>query len=165
MNGDTVPAMPLYWYDGGNKPDPELLMGQKMVQSGSLVVGTEGSLYSPADYGDSYVLISKEKGKYDGYVPPDPTLPRSPGHFTEFVEAIRKGDPSIALSNFDYGARLTETILLGNVALRAGTKVEWDAEKMQVTNLSKAESSKLVGREYRDGWTLDPKKAVEVASS
>ena len=167
-DGQTVPAMPLYWYDGGNTPDPDLLMGQKMVKSGSLVVGTEGSLYSPNDYGDGYVLLSKESGKFDGYTPPEQSLPRvapGAGHFGEFVEAIRKDDPSIALSNFDYGARLTETILLGNVALRAGEKVEWDAEAMKVTNLSDSRSSDLIGRKYRDGWTLDPKKAVEVASS
>ena len=164
-DGLKIPAMPLYWYDGGNKPPLELLMGQKMVNSGSLVVGTEGSLYSPNDYGGEYVLISQEEGKYDGYAPPERTLPRSPGHFQEFVEAIRKGDPSVALSNFDHGARLTETILLGNVALRAGQKVEWDADAMRVTNLSKEESSKLIGREYRDGWTLDPAEAVKVASS
>ena len=164
MNGDTVPAMPLYWYDGGNKPDPALLMGQKMVDSGSLVVGTEGSLYSPNDYGSEYVLISKEAGKYEGYAPPTPTLPRSPGHFKEFVEAIRKDDPKVALSNFDYGARLTETILLGNVALRAGEKVEWDADAMKIQNFSESRTAELIGREYRDGWTLDPKKAVEMAS-
>ena len=164
-DGQTVPAMPLYWYDGGNQPDPALLMGQKMVQSGSLVVGTEGSLYSPDDYGAEYVLISKESGKYDGYTPPEPTLPRSNGHFTELVEAIRAGDPSLALSNFEYGARLTETILLGNVALKSGEKVEWDAENMRVTNLSEEESSKLIGREYRKGWTLDPREAVKAASA
>ena len=164
-SGLKIPAMPLYWYDGGNQPDPELLMGQEMVDSGSLVVGTEGSLYSPNDYGAEYKLLSKEAGKYDGYVPPEPTLPRSPGHFQEFVQAIRAGKPEMALANFEYGARLTETILLGNVALKTGSMVEWDADAMRVTNLSKEASEDLIGREYRDGWTLDPEEAVKAAEN
>ena len=55
------------------------------------------------------------------------TLPHSPGHFKEWVEAIKANDPSKALSNFDYAGRLTETVLLGVVALKVGGKIEWDA--------------------------------------
>ncbi len=160
MDGNTVPKMPLYWYDGGNKPPKELLMGEKMVNSGSLVVGTEGSLYSPNDYGAQYTLISKTPDKYKDYTPPERTLPRSPGHFQEFVDAIKADNPKLALSNFDYAARLTETILLGNASLRAGKKVEWDAAKMKFTNLPDKLGADLIGREYRDGYTLDPKKAA-----
>ena len=56
------------------------------------------------------------------------------------------------MSDFDYAARLAETVLLGNVALRVGKRIEWDAEKMQVKNCPEAES--LINRPYRDGWTL-----------
>ena len=55
------------------------------------------------------------------------------------------------MSNFDYATRLTGTILLGNVALRAGAKVNWDAEKFTTGN---ADFDKLLHRDYRDGWTL-----------
>ena len=159
LDGATIPAMPLYWYDGGNTPPREMLMGQKMATSGSLVVGTEGSLYSPNDYGGEYVLLSEEEGKFDDFTPPEQTLPRSPGHFTELVEAIRAGDPTKALSNFDYAARLTETILLGNVALKAKEKVEWNAEEMTIAGFSDEKTEGLIGREYRDGYTLDPEEA------
>lgn len=143
------PACTMYWYDGGNKPPEELLMGEAdMKNSGSLVVGSEGTMYSPGDYGDSYKLLPKEK--FADYKKPEPTLPRSPGHFKEFARAC-KGGPA-AMSNFDYAARLTETILLGNVALRAGEKVEYDAKSMEITNLP--EANKFLGRSYRDGWTL-----------
>ena len=57
-----------------------------------------------------------------------------------------------AKSNFDYAARLAETVLLGNVALRVGKRIEWDAEKMQAKNCPEAEP--LITRPYRHGWTL-----------
>ena len=62
------------------------------------------------------------------------------------------GKPSIALSNFDYAGLLTETILLGNVAMRVGKKIEWDGPGLQVTNSS--EAAQYIKREYRKGWTL-----------
>ena len=76
----------------------------------------------------------------------------SPGHFTEFANAIKENKPELAMSNFDYAGRLTETVLLGNIALRAGKKVEWDGVNMKVTNDSAA--NQFVTREYRHGWDL-----------
>jgi hypothetical protein len=76
------------------------------------------------------------------------------------VEAIRNGKPELALSNFEYAAMLTETILLGNVAMRAPIiddkgnrkKLEWDGPNMRVTNWSEAE--RYVKGEYRKGWEI-----------
>ncbi len=57
------------------------------------------------------------------------------------------------MSNFpDYAGPLTETILLGNLAVWAGSRVEWDAKKMQATN--QPELAGIVRREYREGWSL-----------
>ena len=70
----------------------------------------------------------------------------------EWVRAIKENKPEIAYSNFDYAGLLTETILLGNVAMRAGKKLEWDGENMKFTNASDAE--KFLHFEYRKGWTL-----------
>lgn len=145
--GDLPPCT-VTWYDGGKKPDSALLQGEKQATSGSLLVGSKGSLYSPNDYGAAYVLLPREK--FADYKKPEPSIPRSPGHFTEYANAI-KGGPA-AMSNFDYAGRLTETILLGNVALRCGQKIEWDAENMKVTNIP--EANEFLHREYRDGWTL-----------
>ncbi|MCA8988207.1 MAG: gfo/Idh/MocA family oxidoreductase, partial [Planctomycetaceae bacterium] len=80
----------------------------------------------------------------------EPSLPRSPGHFEEFAEACA-GGPA-AMSNFNYASRLTETILLGNVAMRAGTLIEWDAKAGKITNAP--EANQFLSREYREGWTL-----------
>ena len=56
------------------------------------------------------------------------------------------------MSNFDYAGLLTEAMLLGNVAIVVGKKIEWDGPNLKVTNV--AEANKLLGREYRKGWTL-----------
>jgi hypothetical protein len=77
-------------------------------------------------------------------------LPRSPGHYKEWIRACKGGEP--AMANFAYAGVLTEFILLGNVAMRAGKKLEWDGEKLQATNCKEADA--LIRREYRKGWTL-----------
>jgi hypothetical protein len=72
----------------------------------------------------------------------------------EWVAAIKNGKPEIAMSNFDYAAMLTETILLGNVAIRSGkdVKLDWDGPNMKVTNRPEAE--RFVRTEYRQGWQV-----------
>jgi len=56
------------------------------------------------------------------------------------------------MANFEYASPFTETVLLGNVALRAEERIEWDSEAMRVTNAEAAND--LLHREYRDGWSL-----------
>ena len=155
-DGKTLPACTLIWYDGGNKPDPALIMGEKMSDSGMLAIGPELRLYSPHDYGGAWTLLPKDKGAK--VAQPEPSLPRAPQsenganvHFVEFIQACRAGKFEIAKSNFDYATRLTETILWGNVALLANEKVEIDREG-KITSPSTA--SRFLGREYREGWTL-----------
>lgn len=152
---DGLPACTMIWYDGGNLPPTDLLQGKKMSSSGSLLVGSKGSLYSPNDYGAAYFLLPEDQ--YEGYKKPPQSLPRveTPGgtdqrHMSEFIAACRgEGKP---MSNFDYAGRLTETILLGNFALHSTEKLMWDAKEMKVTNIP--EMNQYVGREYREGWTL-----------
>jgi hypothetical protein len=83
------------------------------------------------------------------YQAPQPTLPRSPGHHAEWVRACKGGPP--AMSNFDYSGPLTEMALLGNVAIRAGERVTWDAGALRATP---AAAQRFVRREYRQGWSL-----------
>jgi len=149
----TLPPCVLYWYDGKQYPSRELLdehIGDRRLSgSGSLIIGTKGTLFSPNDYGAAYTLYPEKK--FRDYKKPKETLPRSPGHFKEFAIAC-KGGPK-AMSNFDYAGRLTETILLGNVALRAGKKVEWNAEDMKIKNMG-SEGEKLIKRDYRKGFGI-----------
>jgi predicted dehydrogenase len=142
------PAVTLRWYEV-RRPPMELLMGQKMVDSGCLLVGAKGTLYSASDYGGGYRLLPEKNFK--GYEPPKPTLPRSPGHHREWLEAIRGGRP--AMSNFvDYSARLTEVVLLGNVAMRVGKRITYDGDSGRCPGIAAADQ--YLRREYRKGWTL-----------
>jgi predicted dehydrogenase len=153
---DGRPPLTMTWYDGGEKlPESrrvftQLLRGRKPAESGLLLVGEKGSFYSENDYGAEHVLLPQDAFK--DAKKPEPTLPRSPGHFQEFIEAIKSGDPSKAMSNFGYAGRLTETVLLGVVALRAGSAIEWDAEAMKARNNSSAD--RFIRREYRKGFSI-----------
>lgn len=137
------PPVKMVWYDGGKKVDPALLDGRKPSDSGCVVVGHAGRLYSPGDYGGDRVMLG-------GVQETDVDFPRSPGHFEEWVRAIR-GGPA-AVSNFpDYASPLTETILLGNLAVWAdGKMIEWDSEKLWAPNAP--EVAHIVHKDYRKGW-------------
>ncbi|HID78251.1 MAG TPA: Gfo/Idh/MocA family oxidoreductase [Planctomycetaceae bacterium] len=145
------PALKMIWYDGGKKVDPELLEGEPLSGSGCLVIGTKGKLFSGNDYGGNYKLLAgaeKVEVEYE----------KSPGHFEEWVRAIQEGKP--AMSNFpDYAAPLTQTVLLGNLAVWVadqpgmGPKVEWDAENLKVTNIEGLEP--IIKPTYREGYVLD----------
>jgi hypothetical protein len=87
------------------------------------------------------------------YKRPEKTIPRSPGIMEEWVAAIKAGKKST--TDFSYSGMLTETMLLGNVALRmkdAKTVLQWDAAKMEFPNLP--EANKWIHKEYRQGWSL-----------
>ncbi|MHC5543374.1 Gfo/Idh/MocA family oxidoreductase, partial [Singulisphaera rosea] len=153
---DGRPPLTMTWYDGGNKlPEDKrafkhLIHDEKLAGSGLIIVGDKGTFFSKDDYGSEYVLLPKERFK--DFKPPKPTLPRSPGHVTEWVDAIKTGDSTKALSNFEYAGRLTETVLLGVVALKVGGKIEWDPAAMKVKNNSAADQ--YIRREYRPGFSI-----------
>ena len=81
---------------------------------------------------------------------PPKTIPRIPGgnHFAEWVRACKGGEP--AGSDFSYSSRLTEMVLLSNVAVRARRRIEWDAAAMRVTNVPAANA--FLTKEYRPGF-------------
>jgi predicted dehydrogenase len=159
---EDMPAVKLTWYEGHkdgkrNLPPPELLKGEKASDSGSLLVGAKGTLFSPSDYGADHSLLPRKE--FEGFKAPEETLPRistrehgdiDDNMKREWVAAIKGGPP--AMSNFDYAATLTETVLLGNVAIRAGKKLEWDGANLKVANCP--EAAEYIKREYRKGWTL-----------
>lgn len=158
------------WYEGkqnGKKlvPPEELTKRaialdkkrNKLVDSGTLLVGDKGMIYSPSDYGaevffdppEKFVGVNTEK-------PEKLPMGTDTKHFDhrmkeEWFEAIKGGPP--ASSNFDYAGRLTETILLGNIAMRLqGQQLNWDAEKLRFTNNNAA--NQFVSKEYRAGWSI-----------
>jgi len=139
------------WYDGGLLPwsatgPAELEEGRKLPSHGGLYVGEKGTILAALGGGPRLIPESKMKG----FKRPEPSLPRSPGHWQEWVEAC-KGGPR-PLADFDYAGPLTEMVLLGNVAIRTGGKLNWDGPNMKVTNVS--EANQYLRRRYREGWTL-----------
>ena len=138
----------MYWYDGGLKPSPELLFGRELPGSGVVLVGEKGLMFSPDDYGGQYELLPAER--FADFRKPEPSLPRSPGHHAEWIRACKGGEP--AMSNFDYAAALTETMLLGNLAVLVGEPIYWDSARCRAINCPKAEY--YVNMPYRKGWRL-----------
>ena len=148
------PAVDFTWYDGGLLPlRPEELEPTRRLGNGSggmIFVGSKGKLMSGA-LAESPRLIPEPKMKE--YKLPPKTLPRSPGCAEEWIAGIKNGTP--ALANFDYAARLTETMLLGNIAIRLTSKntvLKYDGAKMAFTNMP--EANQYLTREYRAGWSL-----------
>ena len=133
------PALKLVWYDGGKMPSVELCGGVPPgTGGGSLVIGDKGRMLNGSLSGGAH--------------PIDVKFPESPGHVEEWVRAIKGGEP--AMSNFpNYAGPLTETVLLGNLAIWAGQKVEWEAATMRSKNVKGLES--LIKPTYRSGYTLD----------
>ena len=136
------------WYDGGLKPPADVLDGRDLPGSGVVLLGEKGRLFTPDDYGARYELLPADK--FVDYQKPEPTIPRSPGHHAEWIRACKGGEP--AMSNFDYASALTETILLGNLAIVTGEPIYWDAKNGKAINCPKADP--YIAREYRKGWTL-----------
>ncbi len=156
---ENLPAMKWTWYDGGsdkpawvNKKLKELAHGRDIPGSGSLLIGEKGTLFSPNDYGAAYVLLPDKD--FEGFKPPEPTLPRAPqhNHKLEWVQACLENKPEKCYSGFSYAGPLTETVVLGCVAMRAGKKIEWDGPNMKITNVPEANA--FLRREYRKGWEL-----------
>ena len=139
---DGLPPVTLNWFDGGLKPPrpKDLEPGRRM--SDVTYLGEKGAIMG-------HRLIPETK--MQSYGRPPKTLPRSPGQDNEFVNACRGGPP--AGSDFvNHSGLLSEVCMLGNVALRAGKRLEWDGPNMKVTNDEAA--NQYLQREYREGWSL-----------
>jgi hypothetical protein len=178
--------MTLWWYDGGqpdpsargghdlsNKPSAELtgdivaLLGE-VPDSGCLLIGEGGTVFSPDDYGTSFFVKLKGEQKFLHYTKhaamaqyPE-RIPRNKygkkgtggvlAHAQEWLVAIKENKPEMCYSRFEIAAPLTEIMLLGCVSLRAGQKIEWDGRKMEAKNCPQA--APFIRRQDRSGWAL-----------
>jgi predicted dehydrogenase len=144
------PPVDLFWYDGGLRPPrPACLEPDRELPAagGSLIVGDEGAILSGVWSGSPRII---PEAKMRRYQPPPPTIPRSRRHHRDWIEAC-KGGPA-ASANFEYAARLTEIVLLGGVALRAGKTLHWDGPNMTATNAPEAEP--FIRGYFRKGWEI-----------
>ncbi len=168
------PPVKLVWYDGGKRPPDDLLPPREafkdangkpllqreedyrnVINTGALLIGEKGTFFSPGDYGgdSAHTGVWFDRKEYvlqKNLKEPQVEVKVSPGHFEEWVNAIKGGEP--AMSNFpDYAGGLTETVLLGNLAVWAnGKKIEWDAKTMTAPNAP--EVAHIIKPEYREGY-------------
>jgi predicted dehydrogenase len=148
--GDRGPILML-WHSGTARipPAADLEPDRKPVETGAYVFGDRGTIMYGSHGAGGVRIIPEVKMKE--YKPPEKKIPRAKGHHQDWLEAIRNGTK--AGSDFSYGGPLTEIAMLGVIAIKMpGTKLEWDAEKMQFTNCP--EANQYVNPPYRDGWSL-----------
>ncbi|MFC3198178.1 Gfo/Idh/MocA family protein [Parapedobacter deserti] len=144
------PEFKQVWYSGGLRPArPEIVPDNvDLPARGSMFIGKKGVLITGAGGSNPQLFPEKLRERYN---PPKLSIPRSNGHFRDWVDAI-KGGPA-ASSNFEYGARLTEITLLGVLSLRlGGKKIRWDSENMKVKGLPEAD--RYLREPVRPGWEM-----------
>ncbi len=147
---EDMPPLRLTWYDGGLRPPriPDIGEGIQMGAGGVLYIGSKGKILG------NQIL---PRSLSESYQKPEPYIPSSPGHREEWIIACKGGEP--AGSNYDWAGPLTETVLLGNIALRQELReklsyqsLDFDPVKLSFPNLPEAD--KFLHYEYRAGWTL-----------
>lgn len=149
------PPVKLTWYDGRLKPPipKELEAGRDIPSSGAFIIGRDGAMMHHSHGAGGLRIIPEARMK--DYQRPAKTLPRIPGgtdgHLKDWLRACKDGKP--ASSSFEYGAALTEMVLLGVLAIRVkDQKLHWDQEAFSFTNNEQANA--LLRDQYRQGWTL-----------
>ena len=147
---ENMPSLKLVWYDGGLMPPrpEELEPERKLGDNGLIFIGDKGTILSDI-YGEGARIIPETKMK--AYKLPPKILPRIEGsHEENWIQACKGGEP--ACSKFEYSGPFTESVLLGNLAIQVEQQLEWNAEKMQVTNVD--EANQYINPPYREGWSI-----------
>jgi hypothetical protein len=138
-------ALTITWWDGGLKPPcpEEFEPSNKFAEDDwLLIVGDKAKMYN-------HEIIPKAKAQELG--PPPRILPRSPGHYVEWIQAC-KGGPAAGSNFVDHAAHLAEVVLLGNIAIRTKEKLLWDGPNLRFTNSEAA--NQLINPSYRSGWSV-----------
>jgi hypothetical protein len=160
---EGLPPVTIKWWDGRKPsksagqvkydvpnlppPPPGFEPGRKLPGNGSIFIGEKATMLVNDTSGWSIVPESKRTEIQQ----PAPFLPRVSDHKVEWLEAIKGG--KAASSNFtDYSGHLAEVVLLGNVAIRTGSKIEWDGANLKAENCPAADP--YIRREYRKGWDV-----------
>ncbi len=145
------PPVALHWSDGGLRPPlPRELEedGEAMPEEGLLFVGDRGKILAGFT-GDRPRLLPR--ARMQAFAPPPQTLPRPDGELEQWIRACRGGAPSDA--SFQSVAAITETVLIGTIALRVPRKLQWNSAAGRFAGAPEADA--LIARpEYREGWRL-----------
>lgn len=151
------PELTYHWYSGGMYPpipaflrDTDPFRGDSIQTNGTIIVG-EGAALLIDTYSSSVRMLPREKFIEARESLPPQTLRRVKGdHFTEWTNAIRENRS--ATSDFSYAGPMTETVLIGAAAIRAGRKLKFDAATRKF--VGDDEANKLLRKDYPDGWIL-----------
>ena len=146
------PAVKMTWYDGGLLPPKPVELGEGQILSpmgGALLVGSKGKLLHDT-YGRNPRLLPASL--HESYGKPKEKLSRIPNenHEMNWVDAAK--GKTAASCPIEYAAKLTEVMLLGVVALKAGRKIEYDGAHMRIVNVPAA--NQYLDREPRAGWSF-----------
>lgn len=159
----TLPPVEIHWYNGAGRAPEVRALAERLIErrldwgdagerrwqdhAGCVLVGTKGALHST---GHNTTFSLHPAAEFPEAPEPKRFLPRSPGHEREWIRAAKGGPP--ALSSFDYGGRLTEFVLLGNIATRHEGTLEYDPVAGRIVNHDAANAA--LRRDYREGWSL-----------
>lgn len=147
------PPVKLIWYDGEQRPPrpEELKAGENLPGIGALVIGDKGKIvYGSHGAGGVKIIPEARMNDYKQKLPAK-SIPRSPGHHKEWIEACKSGKK--CGSDFSYGGPLTELALLGIIAIRLkGQNLKWDGPHFKFTNSK--EANQFLKQPYRQGWSL-----------
>ena len=144
-----MPALRMHWYDGGIQPPRPVELSPRipMPGSGLLFVGDKGKLMAGFSGGSVRLL---PEARFRDFQPPPRTLPRTTGHYKEWVDACKTGKPTSC--GFGFGAPMTEVALLGAIAARSASLMEWDAANMRIPNDARCHA--WLNPPRRAGWPL-----------
>lgn len=140
---DKAPAVTLHWYHAKN--GPPILKEHNIDGRGfnNLFIGTKGMLI--CGFGKRKLLPAKD---FADFKAPTKSIPDSPGFYKEWITACKGGQP--ATCEFGYSGPMSETVLLGNTAYRAGGGFDWDAENLKASGNERA--AELIQPAFRKGW-------------
>ncbi len=169
-----LPPVTVHWYEGKGKDGKKLVPPQEwidkalaidtnkdrkkaLVNSGSIIIGEKGYIYSPSDYGAEVFFGPEGAFKDINTKEPEKLKLWKGGDFDknnkiEWVEAIKAGKPEHAVSNFDYASYLAGAFVLGNVAIRTGKAFEFDPATLECKG--NPDAAQYIKYEYRKGWDM-----------
>lgn len=153
--GDQPPVTMKYFLgDGIEFPRPKFLEpGEKMISAGSFLIGDKGAIQA-GSHSQGARLIPKALRESTPEPPATAFRPKGRGHSANWILACKGEDK--AMSSFDYSGPLSEVVVLGNIALlHPGVTLEWDSDRMEITNHEPANRSLFMRRlDPRDqlGW-------------
>ena len=169
MGKINMPAVSVYWYDGGLRPKrpDEMPDGVAMGTNGIIFHGTKGKLFC-GNYGERYRLLPEKK--FENLPSPPAQLRRvDTSHEMDFVRACKESPENrvLPLSNFEYAGPLNEMVVMGNLAVRMKSlnkKLMWDGVNMCITNLSDTDQIRVpngIPKQEPRQVTLNAKQAAE----